>query len=77
MSFIYSLDFWACGLLPLLSDKIVLAFYLFSLLWTLSLSSHKAIDAVSSGALIPATVILSIAVLVSASNISASSFSSY
>ena len=43
----------------------------------LSLLSYKAMDAVSSGVLIPTTVILSVAILVSTFNISASSFSFY
>ena len=43
----------------------------------LSLSFYKAMDAVFNGVLIPATVILSIAISVSAFNISISSFSSY
>ena len=63
--------------LPLLNNKIVLAFYLFNLLWILSLLFYKAMDAIFSKVLILATVILFIAVLVSASDISVSSFSSY
>ena len=47
------------------------------LLWMLSLSSYEAMDAISSEVLIPATVMLFIAVLVFAFNVSASSFSSY
>ena len=43
----------------------------------LSLLSYKVMDAVFSGVLISITVILSIAVLVSAFNVSISSFSSY
>ena len=63
--------------MPLLNNKIVLVFYLLGLLQTLSLSFYKAIDAIFSGVLIPATVILFIAILVSASDISMNSFSSY
>ena len=43
----------------------------------LSLLSYKAMNAVFSGVLIPITVILFITILVSASNISISSFSSH
>ena len=63
--------------MSLLSNKIVLVSYLFSLLWTLSLLFYKVMDTVSNGVLIPATVILFIAVLVSAFNIFISFFSSY
>ena len=42
-----------------------------------SLLSYKAMDAVFSGVSVPVTVILSIAVLVSTSNISVSFSSSY
>ena len=63
--------------MPLLSNKIILASYLLSLLQTLSLLFYKVIDAVSNKVLIPITVILSITVLVSTFNISVSSFSSY
>ena len=62
--------------MPLLNNKIVLASYLFSLLWTLSLLFYKAMDAVFNRVLIPATIILSIAVSVFASNISVSSSNS-
>ena len=43
----------------------------------LSLLSYKAMDAVFSGVLISTTIILSVAVSVSAFNVSVSSFSSY
>ena len=77
MSLFYSLKSWACGLLPLLNNKIVLASYLLNSLKTLSLLFYKVIDAISNRVLILATVILSVAVLVSAFNISISSFSFY
>ena len=63
--------------MPLLSDKIVLASYLFGLLRTLSLLFYKVMDAVFNKVSIPVTVVLSVAVLVSAFNVSISFFSSY
>ena len=63
--------------MPLLNNKIILAFYSLNLLKTLSPLSYKAMDAISSGVLIPTTVILSVTVSVFTFNISVSFSSSY
>ena len=63
------MDSWVYSILPLLSNRVALASCLLGLLWSVSLSSRKAIDIVSYGVSTTTTNPCSIAVLVSASDV--------